>query len=99
MRERRYNHSYTMIILLVDGQVGTIGNNVPCGCRRRCRTGRGIAGRLESIAELMSVTHIWVLAFLAINAVVTLETFGFLRSRRVGFLVVLLLVVALVDLM
>ena len=47
----------------------------------------------------MSVTLIRVVVFLAIGALVTLGRFGFSRSSRVGFLVVLLLVVELVDLM
>ena len=47
----------------------------------------------------MCVTVIWVILFLAIGALVTLERFGFPRSSSVGFLGVLLLVVELVDLM
>ena len=88
-----------MIILLVDAQVGTIGNNVPRGCRRRCRTSKVIAGRLELIAELMSMTLLRVIGFLAIGALVTLACFGFPSSSRVGFLSFLLLVVELVDLL
>ena len=75
-----------MIILLVYGQVGTIRNDVPCECRRRCRSGRVIAGRLKSIAELVSMTLIGVVVFLAIGVLVTLGRFGFPRSSRVGFL-------------
>ena len=56
-------------------------------------------GGLESIAELVSVTLIRVVVFLAIVVLVTLGRFGFPRSCRVGFLVVLFLVVELVDLM
>ena len=66
-------------------------------CRTRCRTGRVIASRLESIAELVSVTIIRVVVFLAIGALVTLCSFGFPRSSRVGFLGVLLLIIELVD--
>ena len=88
-----------MIILLVDGQVCTIRNDVPCGCRRRCRTGRVIAGGLESIAELVSMTHIWVVVFLAIAALFTILRVGIPRSSRVGFLRVLLLIMELVDLL
>ena len=47
----------------------------------------------------MSVTLIWVVVFLVIGALVTLGRFGFPRSSRVRFLVVLFLVVELVDLM
>ena len=72
-----------MIILLVDSQVSTIRNDVPRGCRSRCRTGRVIAGGLESIAELVCVTLIRVGMFRAIGALVTLVRFGFPRSRRV----------------
>ena len=75
-----------MIILLVNSQIGTISNDVPGGCRRRCRTGRVIASRLESIAELVSMTLIRVVVFLAIGALVTLVRFGFPRSSRIGFL-------------
>ena len=88
-----------MIILLVDGQVSTIRNDVPGGYRTRCTAGRVIAGRLESIAELVSVTLIRVVVFLAIGALVTIGRFGFPSSCRVGFLGVLLLVGELVDLM
>ena len=56
-------------------------------------------GGLESIAELVCVTLTWVVVFLAIGALVTLERFGFPKSSRVGFLGVLLLVVELVDFM
>ena len=49
MRKSRCDLGNAIIILLVNGQVNTIRNNVPCGCRRRCRTGRVIAGGLESI--------------------------------------------------
>ena len=87
-----------MIILLVDGQVSTIRNDVPGGYRTRCTAGRVIAGRLESLAELVCVTLIRVLVFLAIGALVTLGRFGFPRSSRVGFLGVLLVVGELVDL-
>ena len=86
-----------MIILLLDGQVSTIRNNLPCGYRRSCRAGRLIAGGLESIAALVCVTLIRVVVFLAIGVQVTLEWFGFPRSSRVGFLGVLLLVGELVD--
>ena len=88
-----------MIILLVDGQVGTIRNDVPCGCRRRCRTGRVIASGLESIAELVSVTLIRVVVFLAIGALVTLGRFGFPRTSGVGSLGDPLVIVAFVDFM
>ena len=88
-----------MIILLVDGQVSTIRNDVPCGCRNRCRTCRVIVGGLELIADLVSVTLIRVVVFVAIGALVTLWRFGFPRSSMVGFLRVLLLVGELVDLM
>ena len=87
-----------MIILLVNGKVSTIRHDVPRGCRRRCRIGRVIAGRLESIAELMCMTLIRVVMFLGPGALVCLSRFGFHRSSRVEFLAVCLLVVELVDL-
>ena len=87
-----------MIILLVNRQVGTIGDDVPQGCRRRCRSGRVIAGRLESIAELMCMTLLRVVVCLAIAALVTLVRFGFPRSISVWFHGVLRLVSKLVDL-
>ena len=68
-------------------------------CRRWCRTGRVIEGNLESIAELMFVTHIRVIVFLAIGGLVTLDRFAFARSSRIGFVVVVLLVVKLVYLL
>ena len=75
-----------MLILLVNGYVSTIRNTVPRRCRRWCRSGRVIAGGLESIAELMCVTLLSVVVFLAIGALVTLVRFGFPRSSRVVFL-------------
>ena len=84
--ERRCNQGNAMIILLVDGQVRTISNDVPCGCRRRCRAGRVIGGGLESIAELVSGTLLRVVLFRAIVALVALGRFGFPRSSRVGCL-------------
>ena len=56
-------------------------------------------GRLESIAELVSVTLIRVVVFLAIGAMVTLGRFGFPRLSRVRFLGVLLLIGELIDFM
>ena len=47
----------------------------------------------------MYVTRIYIVVFLAIGALVTLVRFGFLRSSRVGFLEVLLLIVEIGDLM
>ena len=99
MRVRRSNQDNTMIILLVDSQVRVMRDNGPSACRRRCRTGRVIAGRLESIAEGMCVTRIRVVVLLTIGALVTLGRFGFPTSNRVGFPCILLLVVELVDLM
>ena len=74
-----------MIILLVDGQVRTIRNTVPCGCRSRYRTGRAIAGSLVLITELMCVTHMTVVMFLAIRALVIFASFGFPRASSVWF--------------
>ena len=88
-----------MIILLVDGVFSTIRTNVPAGCRRRRRTSRGITSGLASIAELVSVTLMRVVVFLAIGSLVTLGRFGFARTSGVGFLAVLLLICAFVDLM
>ena len=99
MRKRRCAPGNAMIILLVDGQVSTIRNDVPCGCRRSCRTDRVIAGGLESIAELVRVTLVLVVVFLAIGVVLTLVRFGFPRLSWIGFLIVPLLVVELVDFM
>ena len=99
MREIRCDAGNAMMILLGHGQVGTIRNDVPRGCRRRCRTGRVIVGRLESMAELMCVTLMGVVMFLAIGGLVTLVRISFPRSSSVGFLVVLPLVVELDDLM
>ena len=99
MSEGRCKQGYAVIILLVDGQVSTIRNDVPLRCRRRCRTGRVIAGRLKSTAELMCVTRIRVVVLLAIGTLVILVRFGFPESSRVGFVEVLLLDVELVDLM
>ena len=75
-----------MIILLVNGQVGTIRNDVSRVCSRRCRAGRVITGGLESIAERVCVTLLRAVVFLAIGGLVTLGRFGFPRSSRVGIL-------------
>ena len=42
--------------------------------------------RLESIAELMCMTLIWVVVFLPIGALVTLVRFGFPKLSRIEFL-------------
>ena len=99
MRERSSNQGYGIILVLLDGQVGMIRNNVLWEYRRRCSIRGSFAGGLESIAELICMTLISVIMFRAIGALVTLLRFGFLRSRRVGLLGVLLLVVGFVDLM
>lgn len=88
-----------MIILLVDGQVRTIRNDVPAGYRRRYRTNRVIVGGLESIAELVCVTLIRVVMLVVIRALVTLSRFDFPRWSRIGFLAVLFLVVERVAIM
>ena len=75
-----------MIMPLVNSQVSVIRTNVPCRYRRRCRAGRVITGRLQSIAALMCVTTMRVVVCLAIGALVTLERFGFHRCSRVEFL-------------
>ena len=99
MRERRCNQGNIIIILLVNGQVGTTWDDVPWRCRRRCRAGRVIKSRLGSIAERVSVTLIRVVVFLAIGALVTLVRFGCRRTSAVGFLGVLLLISGFVDFM
>ena len=86
-----------MIILFVYGQVSTIRQDVPVGCRRRCRAGRIIAGRLESIAGLLSGTSMMVVVLRAIRALGTLVRFVISRSSIVPFLCIPLLVVELVD--
>ena len=82
---RRCNQGKAILILLVDGQVRGIRNDVPCECRRRCRTSRVIASGLESIADLVGMTLIGVVVIVAMAALVTLWRFGFLMSSRVGF--------------
>ena len=99
LRERRCDGGTAMITVGIASQLTTIRNDVPSGCSCRCRTSVGLTGGRESIAELMCVTLIWVLGFLAIAELVTLDRFGFHRWSRVGFLRVLILVVELVDLM
>ena len=99
MWERRCDQCYAMIILLVDGKISTMRNDVPSGCRRRCRTGRVIPSGLESIAELVSVTLMRVVVLLAIGVLVTLGRFCFPRTSEVGFLTVLLLIGGFVDFM
>ena len=74
-----------MIILLLNGEVSTIRNDVTVGCRRRCTTGRVIAGRLQSIAELICVTRLWVVVFHTRGELIAVRRFGFPRSSRVGF--------------
>ena len=99
MGDRRCDGGKAMITLVIASQLTTMRNDISSGYSSRCRTSAGLTGALESIAELMCVTLIWVLIFLAIGELVTLDRFGFHRSSRVGFLRVLILVVELVDLM
>ena len=99
MREKRCNLPNTRITVLVNGQVSGMGNNVPIGCRRWCRTAQSIVGRLPSIAELMGVSRMRVVMFLANLALVTLVRFRFLRLSCVEFVSVHLLVVEVVDFM
>ena len=87
------------MILHIAKQVSTINNDIPCGCSRRCSTGRVIAGGHESIAALMYVTLIGVLMFWAMGALVTLSRFGISRLNRIRFLRVVFLIVELVELM
>ena len=88
-----------MTIMVINGQVSTMRHNVTCEWRSSCRTSAVLAGRLESIAELVCVTLIRGVVCLAIGGLVILVRFGFPRLSRVGFLVVVFLVVELVDLM
>ena len=99
VQERRCDPGNAMILLLVDGKVSTIRNDVQGGCRRRCRTVIVIAGGLALIAELVCVSLIGVVVFLAIGALVTLGRFDFPTSSRVVFLRVFLVIGGFVDLM
>ena len=98
MSKRGYELRHAMIIPFLDGQVSRRCDHIPCGCYSRYRAGRFIPGGLVSIAELRCVTLSRVVVSLAIGAMVTLGSFGFTRSGRIGFPAVLLLLVEQVHL-
>ena len=99
MRERRYYQANAMSVLLIHSHVCIIRNDVPSGWRSRCTTVSAIAGRLESIAELMCVILMRVIVFSAIGALVTIRRFRFPCSSRIRYLTVLVFVVKLTYIM